>query len=476
MRNNIQKKAFLSVCLFLLAGFNSIGFCQSSLFGSSSEAYSELLKGNLFSISTPNSPVEHYLYAYQTTLKLLLYEDVNQDEFERIIDNALNSYDSNKPTPILNYFNADTRLLACLGYYKFDKQIDAGWQLRQAYRIAQKLRENNPNYYPILKTLGLLEILIGSVPEKYQWLLSLAGLHGTVNTGQDYLCKIIDSNNELTHETALLYLLSNAYILGDNTEKFDSKIDIQSDNPLNRLIKAAIWSKTSNGQKIIELAEHLDSDKDFAQIKYLIADAYLQSGQYRKAIELFESFVNSYSGMSNKKDAFFKLYLCHSFIKSRTSEKFRELAKIQPAISTSDRNAQSLLDEELNLEMLKLRFATDGGFYEIANNLITNVPLKSKKDSIELYYRKARLEHKLGNVNSALLNYKLTIDITSTETWYFAPNSALQLGLIYETKTEFDSANYFYQKALSYKHHIYKTSIDAKCEAGLNRIEAVLSD
>jgi tetratricopeptide (TPR) repeat protein len=71
----------------------------------------------------------------------------------------------------------------------------------------------------------------------------------------------------------------------------------------------------------------------------------------------------------------------------------------------------------------------------------------------------------------AISYYLKAIQATGTNAWYFAPNSCLKIGNIYEKQGEKAKAEQYYKKALAYDSHPYKNSIDAEAKAGLNRIE-----
>ena len=126
--------------------------------------------------------------------------------------------------------------------------------------------------------------------------------------------------------------------------------------------------------------------------------------------------------------------------------------------------------------IMKIRLATDGGYFSIAQELIDLNPQKdftSAKDKIEYNYRKARLFHKMGKVSEAIPYYEETM-VKNEEDWYFGANSALQLGYIYMARSEFQTAQDYFMKAMEFKHHEYKNSIDNKAIAAMKKIEKEL--
>jgi hypothetical protein len=125
-------------------------------------------------------------------------------------------------------------------------------------------------------------------------------------------------------------------------------------------------------------------------------------------------------------------------------------------------------------ELLRARYFIDGGYFDKARtvlNAIQDQDLKSPKDRVEYFYRKARLEHGTDHIAAAKLFYQQVIDMSENEPWYFAPNSCLQMGYLSLQQDKATDAKVFFRKALSYKHHEYKNSIDSKAKTALNRLK-----
>jgi tetratricopeptide (TPR) repeat protein len=123
-----------------------------------------------------------------------------------------------------------------------------------------------------------------------------------------------------------------------------------------------------------------------------------------------------------------------------------------------------------NIKLSKIRYATDGGYYDEAKKIAENVQdteLATSKERIEFRYRKARLFDKSGFINEAVKLYQETIELQGEQNWYFAPNSCLQLGYIAINKNNLKEARAHFEKALTYKKHEYKNSIDSKAKSAL---------
>ena len=133
-------------------------------------------------------------------------------------------------------------------------------------------------------------------------------------------------------------------------------------------------------------------------------------------------------------------------------------------------------DERPNKQLAKMRLFTDGGLYTKAFEVfnLTNLSdLTTKKDKIEYYYRAARLYQKTGRQLESMEYYVKVISLSNIEknNYYFAPNSALQLGYIYAQGKNYTQARYYFNLAIAYKHHEYENSIEQKAKLALNEIK-----
>jgi tetratricopeptide (TPR) repeat protein len=104
-------------------------------------------------------------------------------------------------------------------------------------------------------------------------------------------------------------------------------------------------------------------------------------------------------------------------------------------------------------------------------NSVIDTDLASTKDEVEFPYRKARLFHKSEEIPDAIRFYKETIFLQGDNYWYFAPNACLQLGYIFQEQSNSPQARQYFEKALSYKKHEYKNSIDSKAKSALAQLK-----
>ena len=70
----------------------------------------------------------------------------------------------------------------------------------------------------------------------------------------------------------------------------------------------------------------------------------------------------------------------------------------------------------------------------------------------------------------ALPYLRRALAISEPDQLGFGATAALQLGLIYQQKQDKTQARFYFQKALRFKHHEYKNSVDNKAKAGLSQL------
>jgi len=86
----------------------------------------------------------------------------------------------------------------------------------------------------------------------------------------------------------------------------------------------------------------------------------------------------------------------------------------------------------------------------------------------------ARIKSKLNYEDVVVItNYQKSYDLgiaDNQSTNYYAPMSALQIGLIYEKQNKFNQAKIYFEKCLSLSDFDYERGIHQKAKVGLVRV------
>lgn len=480
-----MKKAAITGCFFL-----SLIFCQAqdwTFDDRTRAAYKMVLTLQIEearqAITTHKTAQEVYVLALADAVELIITEDLEkfneyEDRFESRIESKWKGDDADHL-----FLQAELRLQWAFVYFKFGHEFDAALNLRQAYEIAEECKKKYPKYQPIKKTSGLLQIIIGSVPEKYNWVLGLLGIEGSVQTGLDELNALRKSENDLNFETHLLHALVQGFVLQNTNEAVQELKTLQQQEPLNKIalfLGASLAIKNAQSEEALSMINRLESIQQGLPIyyaDYLKGEVYLHKADYLNSISAYRWFLSHYTGKNYIKDSYFKMGLCywlngnsndaHTLFKEARSKGLEETEADKYA-------ARSVAENQLpHGELSKARYATDGGYYTLAGTILTGITpadLPTQRDQVEFNYRKARLAHKLNDINNAKLFYQQTIDSSGESNWYFAPNSCLQMGYISVAEKDSDKARLFFNRALGYKKHEYKNSIDSKAKSALAQL------
>ncbi|HYG18047.1 MAG TPA: hypothetical protein VD816_03925 [Ohtaekwangia sp.] len=479
------KKAFLIVCLFLCPVL--LPAQEWTFDGPTQKAYNLVLNLQIAEaqalIEQPETVHEHYVMALAEALELLITEDgarysEYEDRFEARLDRK-----TRLNTPEDLFLQAEIGLQWAFVHLKFGHEFDAALNLRQAYRTTQEVKKRFPKFRAINKTAGLLDVIIGSVPEKYDWVLGLLNMEGSVTLGLEALESIRQSDHTLAFEADLLYALTQGFVLQQPETGLATVTERLRDNPANRLalfLGASLAIKNSASAEALKLLNTLEAQPAGLPLEYahyLKGEVYLHRGEYLNSISSFRWFINHYKGQNYVKDAHYKIGLCY-WLNGNTSDAqvlFRQARVMGKESSEADRYAaRSLAETELpHVKLTKARYFTDGGYLAEASVLlaaITPAELPTKRDAVEFAYRNARVSHKLQDVKKASEYYQETIRLNGTEQWYFAPNACLQLGYLALEGNDRQAATLHFKKALEYKKHEYKNSIDSKAKSALAQL------
>ena len=439
--------------------------------------------GQLTEIKTPG---QVYVASLTDALELLVTEDeVKFEKYEDAYEARLDLLEEISPSTSETLFAiAELRLHWAFTYLKFGHEFDAAWNIRQAYLTVQECKKKYPAFLPIKKSSGLLEIMLGSVPEKYQWVMNLLNMEGSVETGLKELEQVRNQSASLNFETTLLYYLFQGFVLQHTAaamQGFDETIHANPDNHLALFLGASIAIKNSQSEKALGYLKKVNENTNGLIIPYAhyqLGEVYLHKGEYESSINSYQKFLAQYRGQNYVKDAHYKIGICHWLMNNATEAgKYFEKAKEEGKESSeADKYAARSLAENSypNVKLLKIRYATDGGYYEEAKKIVSTVTgneLNTLKEKTEFIYRKARLFHKSGSAAEAKEYYAEAIISQTEENWYFAPNACLQLGYISIEQNQTKEAKMYFEKALSYKKHEYKNSIDSKAKSALAQLK-----
>ena len=153
-------------------------------------------------------------------------EDTRLEELQKLPDNS----------PYQRLLRAEVRLQWAFAKLKFGNEVSACWDIIKAYKLLEENRQKFPTFVPTLKSLGLLHVLIGSVPEQYTWVTRTLGLSGDIAGGLRELNKVQESNTLFKQKAQLIDLLLHAYTLQLSEGQFRELKSMPARQPDNLLL------------------------------------------------------------------------------------------------------------------------------------------------------------------------------------------------------------------------------------------------
>jgi tetratricopeptide (TPR) repeat protein len=467
------------------------------------QAYAELTKGRLqparqllaAEAQTPNG-IRIFLDDYADMLALLASDDdrllaqLAPHETTRL--DALDALDDTSPYHRL--LLAEVRLHWAFVKLKFGKEVAASWQIIKAYKLLAENQRRFPNFVPTYKSLGTLRVMIGSVPDNYAWVTRVLGLRGDVQLGLADLSRA-QQDPLVRTEARLAELLIRAYVLRFQPADEMALRRFVEDTPDNLLVRFfAATTLMKNGQSEQALAWFSTRPTTGAGyvalpiIENLLGDIYLQKGQYPQALAHYGQFLGTYRGQNFVKDTHYKRFLCY-WLAGDEGRARAELPRVLAAGRTTteaDKVAQKIAQTYLKTYrgglppnarqrlLMQARLASDGGYLDKALDLLkpySEASFLNVPERAEYQYRLGRICQKQNNLPAAVGAFERAVALSDPEQLTFGATAALQLGYVYQQLRNAAKARAAFEKALSYRGHEYKNSVDNKARAALSAMK-----
>ena len=434
---------------------------------------------------------------YIDFLKVLIHEEFNYfKSHEELKDIRLSLLEKNdKNSPYYLYSQAEINLQWAFARLKFDQYLFATYEIIKAYKLLEENKKMFPNFTLNNKGLGLIHSLLGAVPKEFHWILNIAGLEGNLALGLGELDAVLDDKNFSMYQNEVLFLLSFLQInLGNNTVSSNDYLhrigDRYKENILLNFAAARLsYNLGLNDMclKILRNRPYNSRSVKFYYLDYLEGMSYLYMLDYEKAEKKFEYFLENFNGVNYIKSANHKLAWI-AFLSNNESKKNIYFGRVITYGSTFiDEDKLALKDAQRNHisqpVLLKARLLYDGGYYSLALLELKQIEgsgvqgyqgdqyFSSETNEIEYWYRLARVESKLNNSEKVIIaHYKKALEKGQNSSSYYAPMSALQIGLIYEKENNFKQAKYYFNQCLSISGFDYERGIHQKAKAGLARV------
>ena len=380
-------------------------------------------------------------------------------------------------SPYYLYAQAEVHLQWAFARLKFKEYLTASYEIQKAYSLLEENQELFPDFKLNKKGLGLLHTLVGAIPQKYQWVISLVAMEGSVSQGLTELKSLLEEDEIEIYHQEILFLTAFLQLNMTNDEVaykqlLDKIGEGYASNYLLNFAAARLTHSLGENELCIKVLENrpaVQGEYPFHYLDYLLGMSYLYKLEYEKSEEYLTLFLANFKGNNYIKSAFHKLAWI-GFLQGEDNNYF-EKVKLEGSTSIDeDKVALKEADKGYFSSpiLLKARLLYDGGYYKDA---LTEINKTNAVVNAEYYYRLARIESKLQlNTEKVIAHYQLAYDLGKESNTYYAPMSVLQIGLIYEKQNDYKQAKIYFEKCLSLSDFDYERGIHQKAKSGLDRI------
>ena len=416
----------------------------------------------------------------------------SKEEFERLQHYKARRLEQieagDKNSPYYLYAQAELNLQWALIRGRYGAYLTAAREIRKAKSQLQENAEKFPGFHLNAKGLGLINAFLGNLPDGIlKSALATVGIKGDLEAGMAMLDRLAanlpKSKYAAFYDEVVFYY---AFVLNDiahspmaysKTMKYTATISDSS--LLKTYLQALVCSKNGHNDEAISILASRPvgaSYQDFPYLSFLSGLVKLNKLDYSSAQD-FSRFLQENRGVNYIKDAYLHLGWI-ALLKDGTAAYSGQMANVKnQGYTYHDKDKQALSEAQgppPDRRLLKARLLYDGGYYPQALKLLAGLKggdFGDGRDKTEYYYRLGRIHGAMGKEDEALSAYQSAISLGKNLRYYFAANSALQIGNILAGKRNYAKAKAFFNIAIQMKNHDYESSIETQAKAGIRRIE-----
>lgn len=390
-------------------------------------------------------------------------------------------------SPWYNYCLGEMNLQWGIARSKFEDYLTGFREVKRAHKFLKTNQAAFPNFEPNNKSLGLMEIMVGTLPDKYQWGAKLLGFSGNLEAGFKKLedLQAFGKSNDyfFKAENDWLYLFTILHLKKDNQEAWrlvQNNFLPYTDHLFNLFLCSNVAMNVGQNDKAIKMLSEHRKEEGFLPFHFL--DYNLGLAKLRRldkdALTHFVSYNINFQGKNFLKDSYQKI-AWHHLVHGNVPGYKKALGGVamvgQDEVDSDKQATKELESEEIpNALLLKARLLSDGGYYSRAIALLDGKKKQDfnrLRDRIEFTYRAGRIYHSWGKPDEAIGFYYSAILDGSETNYYFAASAYFNLALIHEKKGEKAKAEEYFKECIKMKKHPYANSLQQKSRAGLNRLK-----
>jgi hypothetical protein len=442
--------------------------------------------------SEPRNMMVYFIEDYIDFYRIFINEDFSEfKELEKNKSKRLSKIRSgDKNSPYYRFCQAEIELHWALARLKFEDYINAAVEIRNSYRLLTWNSVLHPDFIMNKKSLSAINAITGTFPNDLRKRLfsMYSGISGSVVQGARQAAEVlyfVKKNESLFRDE--VYTIASFIALhleNDHNKAWNiisaARLDARK-SPLACFVIANVAYNTGRNNEAIRILQNRvqsPGQLPFHYLDYMMGKALLYRLDKNADKDLLK-FVRNFKGINYIKDAYLKLAWYEQLLKNNESgyRHYMNMVKSKGhTIVDEDKSAMkdAMSTDVPDIVLLRSRVLFDGAYYAEALEHLQNNSAKftpASHDYLEYIYRKARIYQQLNKYSEALQFFQQAIRSGRRSDSYYACNSALQSGVIYEKMNDKYNAKKYYDICLAINPEEYRHSLHQKAKAGLQRIK-----
>lgn len=425
--------------------------------------------------AVPVHAFDAWLKHTRDALEVVFWEDASRfSALEKFHKQSESLLKQTTLSPEWNAFlGAEMDLQLAFTRLKMGKEWAAAWQIRSAFLELRQVQKEHPDFGPVYKSLGLLEIVLSLAPSQYQWVLNILGMKADMEQGRRHLQRAF--NDPLVGEEAHFWQATVSALLFDEVESGLAQLQQLPPSRMKAYLMHHLLMKNASAEEAMRLMEGEELSLYPPQIYHSMGMAALQKADWTLAEHYFKAFLQQCSCQHLVKSTYFRLYQLAIFQNDTLkAQSFRQKVEASgQAVAEADRLALRELKEGMHPFLIQARLSTDGGYAEEATQWLHRaeaIRAENPDWEAEWRYRRARLLHLMGDECQAYEAYRFALELATDDGNYIFANAALKAAEIAADRGNLQESRLLYMQAISFKNHPYVSSVETKAKYGLGQL------
>jgi tetratricopeptide (TPR) repeat protein len=357
--------------------------------------------------------------------------------------------------------------------------------LLQAYRDIEKSGKLM-DHADLNKLSGILGVLFSQVPDKAMKILKVAGIESaglrSFDGLEDYYARSAPGSADQLEAWLLLVTAYKEFSVDPERSYvfIRQEGDLFPDNPLVCYQSALASLKAGYNDDAICLLENgmkTGGEVSFPLWNYQLGRCYLNRMDPKAGVYL-NKFLATPGGETFRHVGTLRLawhFLVHGEL-SKAQVLLKEIKQLPESHSLYDKHAVREAESGIlpDADMIRLRLLFDGGYYEQCLAKCKALEQKGHLtgvSAVEEQYRKARCLQCLNQTDEAIRSYLQVLAQADLVKSYWLPNSALQLGYLYNKKGQKDLALKYFNFCLDINKYGYREGINRQARAAIEQLK-----